>query len=88
MNNKLYYSIIDVIQDIVNEYVNENYKDDECKLYYVVSVDNQDMKNQRILCTITHLGQSFTYTIFPRDDTFYGYENLSKMLDDMYNQTM
>lgn len=86
--NKLYYSIIDIIQDIVNKYVEDNYKNDECKPTYIVSVDNQDMNNQRILCTITHLGQSFTYTIFPRNNTYYGYESLYKMLDNMYNQTM
>lgn len=83
-----YKSIINILDDYVNSYCCENYSEDSCPPKFIVSINNENMDDQKILLTIEHCGQVFTNTIFPRDDSFYGYDNVIDMMKDMYNQTM
>lgn len=43
--------------------------------------------NQKILITIYHLGRRFTRTLFPRYDSYHGYDSIADLIEDMYNQT-
>lgn len=90
MEDKMKYNkdILDVLQDHANKIVTDYWKDDDCTPVFRVSIINEDMNNQKILLTITHLGSSFTYTLFPRTNSYYGYESLENMMINMYNQTM
>jgi hypothetical protein len=82
-----YKSIIDILQDYINEYCCENYSKDICPPKFIVSV-SEDLDEQKILLTIDHLGHAFTNVLFPRDDSYYGYSGLIEMMKNMYNRTM
>ena len=83
----MYKSIIDIVQDNIDKYIYKNFSRDECKPVYLISVCSTDGVDKMIV-TITHLGQSFSEVLFPREDQHYGYENIYDMLRDMYNRTM
>jgi hypothetical protein len=90
LNNKMTYNqdITDILQEKVNVISNNYWENDDCKPVFVVSITNEDMSNQKILITVNHLGSRFSYVLFPRDNTYYGYETLEQMMVNMYNQTM
>jgi hypothetical protein len=80
--------IVNILDEYVQEFQKKEWKDDECPPNFKVSLYNEDMNNQQILITVTHLGNSFTNILFPRKNTEYGYETLENMMINMYNQTM
>lgn len=84
MNHK---SLIDVIQDAVDNISKDYWKTDECPPVFVVS---QLIKNEthEILLTIQHLGSSFSKVLFPQIDSNYGYESLLSEMKELYSLTM
>lgn len=88
MHFNFYEDILDIIQIKVNEITDKDWDNDECKPEFKVSLLNENINNQKILLTVTHLGNSFTETLFPRDDSHYGYDTLESFMVDLYNRTM
>lgn len=81
-------NIIDIIDTTVGLIASTYWVEDECPPKFLVSLDNEDFENQRILITIDHLGSKFTETLFPKKDTGYGYEPILNQMINMYNRTM
>lgn len=89
MNQKIFYKdIIDVLDDHVQKIVKERWKNDKCPPIFTLSLDNEKEDNQKILITIYHLGRRFTRTLFPRYNSYYGYDSIADFIETMYNQTM
>lgn len=82
------WSIIDLIEFSIQELVSKEWEDDDCKPEFWISVNNDDMNDQRILITINHLGNKFTQSLFPRQGTEYGYDSVLGQLKSMYASTM
>ena len=80
--------IVGVLEEKVQKLAKEEWKDDDCKPEFWVSLNNEDMKKQSIMITIKHCGCKFTERLFPRKDTEYGYPSLLSQMINMYNQTM
>lgn len=80
--------IINIIDEIVQIYAKENWKDDDTPPEFWVSLNNEDDNNQSIMITISHLGHKFTEKLFPINNTRYGYGSLLSQMINMYNQTM
>lgn len=80
-------SILDQVQQQVNVLSKERWKDDRCLPEFLVSLGHNG-KTDIILLTVSHLGNSFTEVVFPRDDSYHGYDELSDMMISMYNRTM
>jgi hypothetical protein len=85
-------SIIDIIQEYVNNYVNRNfYFDTDCPPEFIVStlIDNEDRQN--IILTIDHC-ERISVQLFPQklpnNNIFYGLDSINPIIDDLYTQTM
>ena len=88
-NQENYYkSIIDVLQDVVTDFVNDEYKNDNCKQACLLSIETEDIEHHKIIMTMTHMGRSFSHVLFPRKDSFYVYDILFVLIKDAYNQIM
>lgn len=89
-NNQFDYNmnIIQTLEEYVVKLSKEEWKNDKCPPKFIVSLNNEDMKNQSIMITIDHLGSKFTEKLFPRDETHYGYDSILNQMINMYNQTM
>lgn len=91
-NDKIPYgfglSIVQVLEDIVQELTKEKWQDDSCPPEFWVSLNNEDMSNQSIMITVNHCGYKFTEKLFPRKNTEYGYDSILNQMISMYNQTM
>ena len=81
-------NIIDILEEVVLLISSAYWVSDECPPKFFVSLDNEDLNNQKILITIEHLGSKFTETLFPRDNSSYGYEPIIMQMINMYNKTM
>jgi hypothetical protein len=80
--------IIKILQDYVTDFCCENYQGESYPPKFTVSIDNEKIDNQKILLTIENGGRVLTNTVFPREDSLYGYDKLDKMMINMYNKTM
>lgn len=83
-----YEDIIQLIDNHVQKISRSNWSKDSCPPVFFVSLDNENENNQKILITISHLGMCFTKTMFPRNNTYYGYDSIEDLMKNMYNQTM
>ena len=81
-------NIIECLQDEINKIVDTDFKSDKCKPVFIVSNLFKEDLTQNIILTIQHLSGSFSRTLFPLKDKFYGYDNLKNIIKDLYNQTM
>lgn len=80
--------IINIIDKEVQSLAKERWSDDQCPPKFSVSLNNEDPNNQSIMLTINHLCSNFTWSLFPRNDSLYGYESLLSFMVSMYNRTM
>ena len=80
--------IINIIEEKVQEWTKEHWKNDKCPPEFWVSLQNENPDNQAIMISISHLGQKFTERLFPRKDADFGYESVLNQMINMYNQTM
>lgn len=80
--------IINILDETIQILAKNNWKEDSCPPEFWVSLNNEDMDNQAIMITISHLGYRFTEKLFPRKDTHFGYDTLLNQMINMYNQTM
>lgn len=88
-NNLFGASIIEIIDREIQKIAKDRFADDKvCPPEFWVSLNNEDMKNQKIMITVNHCGVKFTECIFPRDDAFFGYNSVEDQMINMYNQTM
>ena len=88
MENLFYNSIIDFIQLQVDA-LSKEWDSDRCKPIFTISIGRNDKNDSDIiLLTITHMSSSFTEIVFPRSDSFYGYDSIGRMMKQMYNRTM
>lgn len=81
-----YKSIIDCVQEEVDRICDNKWEIDQCKPKFLVSLNSE--YTDKLILTITHMGQSFSETLFPRLDMPYGYESVEYMMRQMYNRTM
>lgn len=82
-------SIVDLIDKQIQKMVKKEFMEDtQSPPEYWVSLNNEDMNNQKLMITINHCGIKFTEVLFPRKDTEYGYESVLNQIINMYNQTM
>lgn len=88
MQNNNLMDIINVLQDKVQELAKEEWKNDDCPPEFWVSLNNENMDNQNIIITVSHMGYKFTERLFPRKNTEYGYGSILDQMKNMYNQTM
>lgn len=88
-NQKLFNdNIIKILENKVQELAKEYWFTDTCPPEFWVTLNNEDMNNQKILITINHLDHKITEILFPRNDTHYGYDSVLNQMINMYNQTM
>ena len=80
--------VINIIEEYVQGLAKEHWKNDACPPKFWVSLNNEDMNNQKIMITVSHLGRKFTENLFPRSNTEYGYGSVLDLMINMYNQTM
>lgn len=80
--------IINIIEEYVQKIAKEYWNTDNCPPKFWVSLNNDDMNNQKIMITVYHLGSKFTETLFPRSNTEYGYDSVLNQMISMYNRTM
>ena len=80
--------IIKILEDKVQELAKEHWYDDKCPPEFWVTLDNEDIDNQKILITVNHLGHKFTEVLFPRSETHYGYDSVLNQMINLYNLTM
>lgn len=80
--------IISILEDRVQELSKEYWSDDRCPPEFWVTLSNEDIDNQKILITVSHLGYKFTEILFPRTSALYGYGSVLNQMINMYNQTM
>ena len=80
--------IVSIIDEVVQKLTKDIWEDDECPPEFWVSLNNEDMKDQSIMITINHMDYKFTEKLFPRKDTYFGYDSLLDQMRNMYNQTM
>lgn len=88
MKHEFGMDIVNIIEYYVRKLAEENWKNDNCPPEFWVSLNNEDMNNQKIMITINHLGRKFTENLFPRSNTEYGYSSVLCLMENMYNQTM
>ena len=86
-------SIINTLQEKVDEIAKEKYGDDSCSPNFIVSqYEKKDEKgkviNHEIMLTIIHCEFAVMRTIFPRIVYKYGYEPLENEIMWLYNTTM
>ena len=82
-------SIVRLIEKEIHRIARERFSWDKNSFpEFLVSLDNEDMKNQKLMITINHNGVKFTERLFPRDNTFYGYDSVEDQMINMFNQTM
>ena len=80
--------IINIIEEKVQKYAREHWKNDACPPEFWVSLQNENSDEQAILISINHLGSKFTEKLFPRKDTDFGYDSVLNQMINMYNLTM
>ena len=80
--------IIKILEDKVQELAKEHWSTDKCPPEFWVTLNNEDIDNQKILITVNHLGYKFTEILFPRNETHYGYDSVLNQMINMYNLTM
>ena len=73
-------NIVEIIQQQVNTYYYKNWVTDCCKPNFTVSILHRQKDKQEIILTVEHCGRTRSRVIFPRDDSFYGYESLEEMM--------
>lgn len=56
-------SIIDILEEKVEELAEEQWGTDDCPPEFWISLSNEDMNNQSIMITINHLDCKFTETV-------------------------
>lgn len=87
IKHSIYYDDIrQLLQKHIDELAEEHYGDDGCKPKFTVSLLHED--KQQIILTIEHLSSKFSSVLYPREDSYYGYESICQMVRDLYNQTM
>lgn len=87
--------VVNIIEEYVQRLAKEHWENDGCPWEndgcppeFWVSLNNEDMNNQKIMITVSHLGRKFTENLFPRSNTEYGYGSVLDLMINMYNQTM
>lgn len=80
--------IVSIIDETVQSWAKDYWKDDSCPPEFLVSLNNEDEDNQSIMISINHLDKKFTERLFPRKNTEYGYGSIINQMINMYNQTM
>lgn len=80
--------VVNIIEEYVQGLATEHWKTDSCPPKFWVSLNNEDMNNQKIMITVSHLGRKFTENLFPRSNTEYGYGSVLNLMINMYNRTM
>ena len=80
--------VVNIIEEYVQGLTKEHWKNDSCPPEFWVSLNNEDMNNQKIMITVSHLGRKFTENLFPRSNTEYGYGSVLDLMISIYNQTM
>lgn len=83
-----YVDIIGVIDKHIQEICIENYSKDDCPPIFKTSIFTDDKKNDIIMVSCEHLGYNYSDKIFPREDSYWGYNTIEDMLANLYNRTM
>jgi len=60
--------IITILEEKVQSLTREHWTIDKCPPEFWVTLNNEDMNNQKILITVNHLGHKFTEVLFPRTE--------------------
>jgi len=79
-------NIVNIIQKSINDIINELYKGDACKPSVIISILRED-DIDKIIITLTHMGRSFSDTLFPKKNIF-DYDGLIDTIKFLYNSTM
>ena len=88
-NQTIYgFDIVKIIETHVRREAEIHWKGDKCPPEFWITLNNEDMDNQQIMISISHLNVKFTETLFPRKNTQYGYDSVLNQMINMYNQTM
>jgi hypothetical protein len=80
--------IINIINETVQAWAKDYWKEDKCPPEFWVSLNNEDENNQAIMISINHLDCKFTEKLFPRNNTNFGYGSVLNQMINMYNKTM
>lgn len=90
MNNQevFHLDIVSMLEKEVQKLAKEKWAKDNCSPEFFLSLDNDDMNNQKIIITINHMNRRFSETLFPRTDAQYGYDSVLSQMISLYNRTM
>ena len=80
--------IITILEEKVQSLAKEHWTTDKCPPEFWVTLNNEDINNQKILITVSHFGYKFTEVLFPRTEAHWGYDSVLNQMIDMYNKTM
>lgn len=84
------YDIILHLQGVLDRFSGRRWSSDDCKPKFTLSLGGRETEGEsdKMLITIEHGSRRFTNTVFPRSDSYYGYDGIFEMMEDMYNRTM
>lgn len=95
MADVLYLTVISCIQDTVDMIQEEVFKSEseDGDLQFIVSclyeeLDGQEFSTNKIILTIRHHKWTNSRILFPSKTSHYGFDSLSNIMREMYNQTM
>ena len=80
--------IVKILETYIQKEAKKHWKDDSCPPIFWVSLDNDNMYDQKIMITISHLNVKFTEVLFPRTEAQWGYDSVLNQMINMYNRTM
>lgn len=80
--------IVRIIETHIQKEAEKHWKGDSCPPVFWVSLDNDDLNDQKIMITISHLNVKFTEALFPRTEAQWGYDSVLNQMVNMYNRTV
>ena len=83
-----YNSIIEILQEAVDKITQEKWKEDNCPPKFFISNLWEHEKSQKLILTVTHMNNNFSRVLYPIEKNLWEYDNLNKVMEDLYNQTM
>ena len=95
MQDVLFSTVISCIQDTVDKIQEEafNSEIEDGDLQFIVSclyeeLEGQNLSTNKIILTIKHHKWTNSRILFPSKISHYGFDSLSNIMREMYNQTM
>ena len=80
-------NIISLLDKYIEKITINKWTDDTCTPRFWVSIIGYG-EDQKIVLSVSHLGNSYSKILFPQPDANYGYETIEQEMEWLYNRTM